>query len=57
MSATPIVAAEGETPVFSIGEQVRVCVRFPNGHFRLPNYIRGKCGVVEDVIRPTSRQQ
>jgi nitrile hydratase len=52
MPVMPIVAAEGETPIFSIGDEVRVGVRFPIGHFRVPNYVRGKRGVVEAVIRP-----
>jgi hypothetical protein len=52
MPVRPIVAAEGETPIFSIGDKVRVGVRFPIGHFRVPNYVRGKRGVVEAVIRP-----
>ena len=42
MSTMPIVAAEGETPIFLPGEQVRVCVRFPIGHF------------VEAVIEPAA---
>jgi nitrile hydratase subunit beta len=54
MSTMPIVAAEGETPIFLPGEQVRVCVRFPIGHFRVPNYVRGKRGIVEAVIEPAA---
>ena len=52
MSAKSVVAAEREMPVFSAGDQVRVDLRFPIGHFRVPNDIRGKRGVVEAVIEP-----
>jgi hypothetical protein len=31
---------------------VRISVRFPIGHFRVPNYIRGKRGWIESVIEP-----
>jgi hypothetical protein len=44
MSASRIVLAEGEAPIFAIGEGVRVAVRFPIGHYRVPNYIRGNGG-------------
>ena len=47
-------AAEGELPLFAPGERVRVRVRSPIGHFRVPNYIRGKRGVVEAVIKPAA---
>lgn len=45
-----IVAAEGEKPLFAPGEQVWVNRRFPIGHYRVPNYIRGKRATVERVI-------
>jgi hypothetical protein len=45
-----VVAAEGEVPAFSSGDQIVVANRFPIGHFRVPNFIRGKSGVVEAVI-------
>jgi nitrile hydratase subunit beta len=47
-----IVAALDQTPLFAAGEQIRVCVRFPVGHYRVPNYIRGKVGTIEQVIEP-----
>jgi len=50
-SRVAIVAAEGEVPAFSTGDQIVVAKRFPIGHFRVPNFIRGKSGVVEAVIR------
>ena len=37
-----IVKAVGEEPIFKAGEEVRISMRFPIGHFRVPNYIRGK---------------
>ncbi len=48
-----IVKADGEQPIFAPGDQVRISMRFPIGHFRVPNYIRGKNGMVEAVIEPT----
>jgi nitrile hydratase subunit beta len=53
-AAFNVVPAEGETPIFSPGDAIRVAVRFPIGHFRVPNYIRGKRGVVEKVIEPAA---
>ena len=47
-----IVRAEGEEPLFKPGDTVRIAKRFPIGHFRAPNYIRGKRGRVEAVIEP-----
>ncbi len=49
-----IVKAEGEEPIFSAGDEVKISMRFPVGHFRVPNYIRGKNGIVEAVIEPTA---
>jgi nitrile hydratase len=47
-----IVKADGEQPVFSVGERVAISVRFPVGHYRAPQYIRGKNGVIEAVMEP-----
>jgi|SRR5258708_1276233 nitrile hydratase len=47
-----VVKAEGEEPLFKAGDVVKISVRFPIGHFRTPNYIRGKRGRVEAVIKP-----
>jgi nitrile hydratase subunit beta len=47
-----IVLADGESPIFAAGDHIKVGVRFPIGHFRVPNYIRGKRGAVEAVIEP-----
>ncbi len=46
------VPALRETPIFQIGEQVRVAERFPLGHYRVPLYLRGKTGVVERLVQP-----
>jgi nitrile hydratase len=47
-----IVKAEGEEPLFKAGDNVKIAKRSPIGHFRAPNYIRGKRGRVERVIEP-----
>jgi len=47
-----IVPADGEEPLFMVGETVRVVRRFPIGHYRVPYYIRGKTARVERVIEP-----
>ena len=49
-SGTGVVSAEGEIPIFSAGDHIVITKRFPIGHFRVPNFIRGKSGVVEMVI-------
>jgi nitrile hydratase subunit beta len=41
-----------QTPLFGAAEQVKVSMRFPVGHYRVPNYIRGKLGTIEKVIEP-----
>jgi len=47
-----IVRALGEEPLLKAGDHVRVSVRYPVGHYRVPRYIRGKHAVVESVILP-----
>jgi hypothetical protein len=47
-----VVTPLGQTPLFSVGDRVRVSVRFPVGHYRVPSYIRGKLGTIEQVIEP-----
>ncbi len=47
-----IVTAEGEEPLFKVGDTVVVTKRWPIGHFRTPTYIRGKRARVEAVIKP-----
>ncbi|WP_109366618.1 SH3-like domain-containing protein [Ochrobactrum soli] len=56
MTADPIASAAvpafGEVPQFVKGDKVRTQTRSPIGHYRLPIYLRGKCGVVEQLIKP-----
>ena len=47
-----IVLATNETPMFKPGEGVRVLTRAPIGHYRVPNYLRGKAVLIEAVIEP-----
>jgi nitrile hydratase len=47
-----VIPAEGEEPMFAAGDNVVISHRFPIGHFRVPNYIRGKKATVEAVIHP-----
>ena len=47
-----IVHADGEEPLFKVGGDVKIALRFPIGHYRVPTYIRGKHGRVEAVIEP-----
>jgi nitrile hydratase subunit beta len=47
-----IVHADGEEPLFKVGDDVTIALRFPIGHYRVPTYIRGKHGRVEAVIEP-----
>ena len=49
-----IVPALGEKPVFAPGDRVRVASRSPVGHYRVPQYLRGKAGRVESVIEPAA---
>jgi nitrile hydratase len=49
-----IVKAEGEEPIFKPGDHVKISIRFPVGHYRVPTYIRGKRGIVEAVIKPAA---
>jgi hypothetical protein len=45
-----VVKAQGEEPALKAGDAVRISVRFPIGHFRVPTYIRGKRGWIESVV-------
>jgi hypothetical protein len=47
-----IVAPLEQTPLFAVGERVKVSMRFPVGHYRVPIYIRGKTGTIEQVMAP-----
>lgn len=47
-----VLPALNEMPVFDVGERVRVAMRAPIGHYRVPIYLRGSVGTVERVIEP-----
>jgi nitrile hydratase len=49
-----IVKALGEEPAFQVGDRVRVSVRYPVGHYRVPVYMRGKRGMVEMILEPAA---
>jgi hypothetical protein len=53
-TAPQIVKALGEDPLFKPGDSVRVSVRYPVGHYRVPIYIRGKPGTVKVILRPAA---
>ena len=50
--STTVVKALGEEPIFKPGDHVRISVRFPIGHYRVPMYMRGKRGTVELLLQP-----
>jgi nitrile hydratase subunit beta len=45
-----VVKPFGEQPIFKSGDAVRISLRYPIGHYRVPRYIRSKRGVIESVI-------
>lgn len=47
-----VVKAMGEEPDFKLGDRIKISVRYPVGHYRVPRYIRGKRGLVEAIIEP-----
>ncbi|WP_096454578.1 SH3-like domain-containing protein [Mesorhizobium sp. 113-1-2] len=49
-----VVLAAGEAPIFKAGDRVRILMRAPIGHYRVPIYLRGKHGAVEAVIEPAA---
>jgi hypothetical protein len=49
-----VVTATGEMPIFAAGDNVIILSRRPIGHYRVPNYIRGKLARVEAVIQPAA---
>lgn len=46
------VKALGEEPALKVGDPVKISVRYPIGHYRVPLYVRGKHGVVERILTP-----
>jgi len=53
-AALGLTTATGEMPIFKPGDRVRIADRSPIGHYRVPQYLRGKAGVVESVIEPVA---
>ena len=49
-SSLHIVKSFGDQPTLQAGDSIRISLRFPIAHYRVPRYIRGKRGVVETVI-------
>lgn len=47
-----VVFATQESPIFAIGDSVRIRQRKPIGHYRVPIYLRGKEGTIEKIIVP-----
>lgn len=47
-----VVSAPGDLRAFRPGSRVRIARRSPIGHYRVPQYLRGRAGVVESVIEP-----
>jgi hypothetical protein len=45
-----VVKATGEEPLFQIRDKVRISVRYPVGHYRVPTYVRGKSGVITAIL-------
>ena len=41
------------TPI-QVGDRVKVSIRYPVGHYRVPRYVRGKHAIVESVIKPAA---
>ena len=53
-SGLRVVKALGEEPALKVGDRVRISVRFPIGHYRVPLYVRGKQGMVEMILSPVA---
>ena len=47
-----IVFADREQPTFGPNDRVRILMRSPIGHYRVPRYLRGRAAVIEAVIEP-----
>lgn len=45
-----VVLAQGEAPLFQVGDRVTIDIRFPLGHYRVPLYVRGKSATVTKII-------
>jgi hypothetical protein len=53
-SGVQVLRALWEEPALKAGDSVRISVRFPVGHYRVPAYIRGKRGIVDLIIKRTA---
>jgi hypothetical protein len=53
-STIQIVKALGQQPAFKAGDRVRISVRYPVGHYRVPIYMRGKQGIIEKILEPAA---
>ena len=49
-SSLHTVKSFGDQPVLNPRDAIRISVRYPIAHYRVPRYIRGKRGVVEMVL-------
>jgi nitrile hydratase subunit beta len=49
-----VVFATGEKPIFAAGDKVRIRDRSPVGHYRVPQYLRGKHATIEMTIEPAA---
>ena len=49
-----VIKAWGEEPRWSVGDIVAISQRFPVGHYRVPQYIRGKRGVIQAILHPAA---
>jgi nitrile hydratase subunit beta len=45
-----IVKAMSEEPAFKVGDAVRISVRYPVGHYRVPTYVRGRCATITAIL-------
>jgi nitrile hydratase len=53
-AALGIVTAAGEVAPFMPGDRIRVKHRVPIGHYRVPQYLRDKVGVVQSIVEPSA---
>ena len=49
-----IVFADRERPQFAANDHVRILIRSPIGHYRVPRYLRGRTAVIEAVVEPVA---
>lgn len=55
-AAQPSAAAPAPAPAFAVGDRVRARQIHPQGHTRLPRYIRGKVGEIVQIYHPQELQ-